>query len=210
MNLLILYIGIAIGVSFLCSILEAVLLSLTPSYVEQIARQRPEAGAVIRKVRVKMDESLAAILILNTFAHTMGAAGVGAQALKVFGPEKEMLIAVMLTLAILYFSEIIPKTIGALFWKRILIPATIAVQILIVMTYPLVILLELISRWLAKGENCDKVSREEVIAMAELGEDEGTIEESESTVIENVLMLDDIPVEAVSYTHLTLPTNREV
>ena len=80
MNLLILYLGIAIGVSFLCSILEAVLLSLTPSYVEQITRERPEAGAVIRKVRVKMDESLAAILILNTFAHTMGAAGVGGRA----------------------------------------------------------------------------------------------------------------------------------
>ena len=95
MNLLIIYLGIAIGVSFLCSILEAVLLSLTPSYVEQITRQRPAAGAVMRKVRVKMDESLAAILILNTFAHTMGAAGVGAQALKIFGPEKEMLIAVM-------------------------------------------------------------------------------------------------------------------
>ena len=104
MNLLIIYLGIAIGVSFLCSILEAVLLSLTPSYLEQISRQRPDAGTVIRKVRAKLDESLAAILILNTFAHTMGAAGVGAQALKVFGPEKEMLIAVMLTLAILYFS----------------------------------------------------------------------------------------------------------
>ncbi len=117
MNLLIIYLGIAIGVSFLCSVLEAVLLSITPSYVEQITRQRPEAGAVIRKVRVKMDESLAAILILNTFAHTMGAAGVGAQALKVFGPEKEMLIAVMLTLAILYFSEIIPKTVGAMYWR---------------------------------------------------------------------------------------------
>ena len=103
----------------------------------------------------------------------------------------------ILTLSILVFSEIIPKTIGAIYWKRILIPATIAVQVLIVIMYPLVLLLELLSKWLAKGENGDKVSREEVIAMAELGEDEGTIEESESTVIENVLMLDAIPVEEV-------------
>ena len=103
----------------------------------------------------------------------------------------------ILTLSILVFSEIIPKTIGAIYWKKILVPATISVQILIVIMYPLVLLLELLSKWLAKGENGDKVSREEVIAMAELGEDEGTIEESESTVIENVLMLDDIPVEEV-------------
>ena len=100
MTLLIVYLIIAIGVSFLCSILEAVLLSMTPTFVERLAQDRPRAGAVVQKVRKRMDESLASILILNTFAHTMGAAGVGAQALNVFGPEMETLVAVLLTLAL--------------------------------------------------------------------------------------------------------------
>ena len=134
---------------------------------------------------------------MNTIANTVGAAAVGAITLIEFGNSWVAIMSGILTLSILVFSEIIPKTIGALYWKKILVPATMAVQILIVIMYPLVLLLELLSKWLANGENEDKVSREEVIAMAEIGEDEGTIEESESTVIENVLMLDDIPVEEV-------------
>ena len=112
MTLLLVYLAIAIGVSFLCSILEAVLLSITPSYLAQLTQARPKSGRAIQAVKDRLDESLSSILILNTFAHTMGAAGVGAQALRVFGPEAETLIAVLLTLAILYFSEIIPKTLG--------------------------------------------------------------------------------------------------
>jgi CBS domain containing-hemolysin-like protein len=144
-----------------------------------------------------INRPLSAILSLNTIANTVGAASIGAITLIEFGSSWVAIMSGVLTLSILIFSEIIPKTIGALYWKRILIPATFAVQVLITMTYPLVVLLELLSKWLAKEGNGDKVSREEVIAMAELGEDEGTIEESESTVIENVLMLDDIPVEEV-------------
>ena len=106
MTLLLVYLAVAIGVSFLCSILEAVLLSITPAYLEHLLHSRPRSGAIVQTVKKRMDESLAGILILNTFAHTMGAAGVGAQALKVFGPEMETLVAVLLTLAILYLSLI--------------------------------------------------------------------------------------------------------
>ena len=123
MTLLFVYLAIAIGVSFLCSILEAVLLSITPSYVEQTSSSRPRAGKLLTKVKNQLDESLSSILILNTFAHTMGAAGVGSQALQVFGAEWETLIAVILTLAILYFSEIIPKTLGATFWRKLAVPS---------------------------------------------------------------------------------------
>ena len=144
-----------------------------------------------------INQPLSAILSLNTIANTVGAASVGAITLVEFGSNWVAIMSGILTLCILIFSEIIPKTVGALYWKRILVPATFAVQVLIIMTYPLVVFLEFLSKWLAKAENEDKVSREEVIAMAELGEDEGTIEESESTVIENVLMLDDISVEEV-------------
>ena len=114
MTLLFIYLAIAIGISFLCSVLEAVLLSITPSYVEQLSGKRPRKGRILANVRERLDESLSSILILNTFAHTMGAAGVGSQAVRVFGEKWETMIAVLLTLAILYFSEIIPKTLGEL------------------------------------------------------------------------------------------------
>ena len=109
--------------SVLCSVLEAVLLSITPSYLEQVIQRRPKSGKAIHSVKNRLDESLSSILILNTFAHTMGAAGVGAQALRVFGPASETLIAVLLTLAILYFSEIIPKTLGATYWRQLAVPS---------------------------------------------------------------------------------------
>ena len=101
MTILAVYLFIAIGVSFMCSILEAVLLSTTPSFVETLASEKPRAGARVIRVRDRLDESLSSILILNTFAHTMGAAGVGAQALQLFGPSWETPVAILLTLAIL-------------------------------------------------------------------------------------------------------------
>ena len=154
-------------------------------------------GKKLSHFKENINRPLSAILSLNTIANTVGAASVGAITLIEFGSSWVAIMSGILTLSILIFSEIIPKTVGALYWKKILVPATFAVQVLIIMTYPLVVLLELLSKWLTKDGNEDKVSREEVIAMAELGEDEGTIEESESTVIENVLMLDDISVEEV-------------
>ena len=154
-------------------------------------------GEKLSYFKENINRPLSAILSLNTIANTVGAASVGAITLVEFGSNWVAIMSGILTLCILIFSEIIPKTVGALYWKRILVPATFAVQVLIIMTYPLVVFLEFVSKWLAKAENEDKVSREEVIAIAELGEDEGTIEESESTVIENVLMLDDILVEEV-------------
>jgi CBS domain containing-hemolysin-like protein len=162
-----------------------------------VSKDQPALGKKLSHFKENINRPLSAILSLNTIANTVGAASVGAITLIEFGSSWVAIMSGVLTLSILIFSEIIPKTIGALYWKKILIPATFAVQVLITMTYPLVVLLELLSKWLAKEGNGDKVSREEVIAMAELGEDEGTIEESESTVIENVLMLDDIPVEEV-------------
>ena len=138
MTLLIIYLIIAIGASFLCSILEAVLLSVTHGYVEAQLAERPRRARLLKEVKNNLEESLSSILILNTFAHTMGAAGVGAQAVAVFGPKWETLIAFLLTLVILYFSEIIPKTLGARFWKQLALPAAIAIKWLIKLLYPLV------------------------------------------------------------------------
>lgn len=197
MSRLFFYFFVVLGVSFLCSLLESFILSVTHAHISIVSKDRPALGKKLSYFKENINRPLSAILSLNTIANTVGAASIGAITLIEFGSSWVAIMSGVLTLSILIFSEIIPKTIGALYWKRILIPATFAVQVLITMTYPLVVLLELLSKWLAKEGNGDKVSREEVIAMAELGEDEGTIEESESTVIENVLMLDDIPVEEV-------------
>ena len=197
MSRLFFYFFVVLGVSFLCSLLESFILSVTHAHISIVSKDRPVLGKKLSYFKENINRPLSAILSLNTIANTVGAASIGAITLIEFGSSWVAIMSGVLTLSILIFSEIIPKTIGALYWKRILIPATFAVQVLITMTYPLVVLLELLSKWLAKEGNGDKVSREEVIAMAELGEDEGTIEESESTVIENVLMLDDIPVEEV-------------
>lgn len=188
MTLLVVYLVIAIGVSFLCSILEAVLLSMTPPFVERMAQDRPRAGAIVQQIRKRMDESLASILILNTFAHTMGAAGVGAQALSVFGPEMETVVAVLLTLAILYFSEIIPKTIGALYWRALAIPAAHAIVWLIRLTYPLVWISTRLTKVMG-DKNLSTVTREEILALASLGQRHGALMSQENVYLQNILRM---------------------
>ena len=191
MTLLFIYLLIAIGVSFLCSILEAVLLSITPSYLEKLNVERPRSGALITRVKDNLDESLSSILILNTFAHTMGAAGVGAQALRVFGPEWETLTAVLLTLAILYFSEIIPKTLGATFWRLLAVPAAFVISWLVRLVYPLVWLSTRMTR-LFSGDRENEITREEIIALASLGHKGGALISQENQYLANLLRLREI------------------
>lgn len=196
MTLLFVYLAIAIGVSFMCSVLEAVLLSITPSYVENLSSVRPRAAARINRVRERLDESLAGILILNTFAHTMGAAGVGSQALQIFGARWETLIAVLLTLAILYFSEIIPKTLGATFWRALAVPCASLISWLVKLVYPLVWLATRLTRAFKRGRD-NEVTREEIIAMASLGHKDGTLVAQENEYLSNVLSLREITTEEV-------------
>ena len=196
MTLLIIYLTIAIGVSFLCSILEAVLLSATPSFVETMQSEKPRSGAVVIRVRERLDKSLAAILILNTFAHTMGAFGVGAQALKVFGPQWETLIAVLLTLAILYFSEIIPKTLGATFWRQLIVPSAYLILGLVKLVYPLVWISTRLTGLFGRREESE-ITREEIIAMASLGKKGGALIAREEDYVSNALNLREIITEEV-------------
>lgn len=196
MTLLIIYLAIAIGVSFLCSILEAVLLSVTPSYVEKMKVERPRASVMLSKVKEHLDESLSSILILNTFAHTMGAAGVGSQALQVFGAKWETLIAVLLTLAILYFSEIIPKTLGATFWRQLAMPAAYTINWLIKLVYPLVWISTRLTKLFSNNKE-DEITREEIIALASLGLRDGTLISRENEYLANMLSLHEIRTEQV-------------
>ncbi len=196
MTLLIVYLAIAIGVSFICSILEAVLLSITPSFVARTQAERPRLGAKLLRVKERLDESLSSILILNTFAHTMGATGVGSQALQVFGKEWETLIAVLLTLAILYFSEIIPKTLGATFWQQLALPAGYLISWLVKLVYPLVWLSTRLTRLFSHNRE-NEITREEIIALASLGHKEGTLFSQENEYLSNLLRMREIRTEQI-------------
>jgi CBS domain containing-hemolysin-like protein len=188
MTLLIVYLVVAIGVSFICSILEAVLLSVTPTFIAQIKDKKPRGSAVLGKAKDKLDQSISSILILNTFAHTMGAAGVGAQAIRIYGEKWETLIAFLLTLVILYVSEIIPKTLGATFWKQLAVPAAHVINFLVKIVFPLVWLSTRLTQ-LFSGNKKDYISREEVIAFTALSYKEGAIATQESQLVKNILNL---------------------
>lgn len=197
MDLLILYLILAIGVSFLCSILEAVLLSITPSYVAMLERDGQKAGTLLRSLKKDIDQPLAAILSLNTIAHTIGAAGVGAQAQIVFGNAYVTITSIILTLLILVFSEIIPKTLGATYWKKLSGFAARATKILIIITYPFVLLSKGITKLMSSEENQPSISREEIGAMAELGHEEGIFEEEESNIFRNLIRFNSLRVEDI-------------
>jgi CBS domain containing-hemolysin-like protein len=183
MALLLLYFAIALGVSFLCSIMEAVLLSVTPSYIALHEQRGGRTAERLRSLKDDIDRPLAAILSLNTIAHTVGAMGAGAQAAIVFGQAYLGIISGILTLLILVLSEIIPKTLGALYW-RAMVPAVVGLLWpLMWLLWPLVKLSELITGVLSRGRTESSVSREEVAAMAELGTREGVIEEGESRIL---------------------------
>ncbi|MEH6451593.1 MAG: CNNM domain-containing protein [Psychromonas sp.] len=196
MTLLLIYLAIAIGVSFLCSVLEAVLLSITPGFVENVSTSSPKNGKVLVRVKERLDESISSILILNTFAHTMGAAGVGSQAAQVFGAKWETLIAILLTLAILYLSEIIPKTLGATFWRQLAIPSAKIISWLVKLVYPLVWLSGLITRLFSQNAEND-VSRDEIIALASLGHKLGSLGGEENKHLANALTLREIKTKEI-------------
>ena len=194
MTLLLAYFFLALFLSFLCPLLEAVLLSTPASYSSILAKKNSSQGERLERFKENINRPLAAILTLNTFAHTLGAAGVGAQTLELYGENSVAIASGILTLLILVFSEIIPKTIGSVYWRSLIGNTTLIIEVLIFFTYPLVLLAEYISNF---GEDEATVTREEVIAMAEMGEDEGVLEEQETDIIENTLKLKDVKVKDI-------------
>jgi len=198
MTLLIFYLLLALGFSFLCSVLEASLLSMSPSFVKNMEEQGSKTGIILARLKTNIDRPLAAILSLNTIAHTVGAAGVGAQAAVVFGKGYFGLISAILTLLILFFSEIIPKTLGALYAKPLAGFTAYTCQTIIYGLYPLVWVSEKFTKLIQpKGGGEGKVSRDEVVAMAQLGLSEGVIAESESKIIRNLIRFHNIQVDDI-------------
>ncbi len=197
MFLLIVFIVIALGISFLCSIAEAVILSVTSAHIELLKKEGHRAGKLLSDLKADINRALAAILTLNTIAHTMGAAGAGAQAASLFGDTYVGIISAVLTLLILIFSEIIPKTLGANYW-RTLAPATAyMLRFLIWLLYPFVKLSEKLVQGLPESSQTDSFSRREFAAMAELSVKEGKLAEQESVILTNLLLLRETKVEDV-------------
>ena len=191
MGLLLLYLFGALSISFLCSILEAVLLSAPMSFVSMLEKEGRKGAPLLKKYKQDIDKPIAAILSLNTISHTVGAAGVGAQS-EVFGSQFFAITSAILTLLILVFSEIIPKTIGASYWRKMAIPCARIIHVLVIVTYPLVLMSELITHIFSGKKQQTSVSREEVSAMVTVGAEEGVLEKKENRMIQNLLKLDDV------------------
>lgn len=187
--LLVVYLLIALGFSFLCSVAEAVLLCVSPSYIATLRAEGRAAGALLDRLKANVERPLAAILSLNTIAHTVGAAGVGAQAQTVFGSRYVGLTSAVLTLLILILSEIIPKTLGAVYWRSLAPGMARVVGLLIWLMYPLVVMSEWIGRRLAPGQPFPTVTREEVAALAARGAEEGHLADEESRILTNLFRL---------------------
>lgn len=191
--LLVVFVAIALLFSFACSIAEATLLSITPSYVEGLKDTRPGRAALLKRLRQdSVDRSLAAILTLNTIAHTAGAIGAGTQAAVVFGSVWTGVFSAAMTLAILFFSEIVPKTIGTVYWRALVGPTLLFIRVLIVVLYPLVWISEWVTRLIARGRDVQVFSRQEFIAMADVAEEGGHIEVHESRIFRNLFRFESL------------------
>ena len=193
MTALLIFLFSAMTISFLCSILESVLMSTPISFITMKEDEGYKPAPLFRKYKENIERPIAAILALNTIANTVGAAGVGRQATEVFGSEWFGLVSAVTTILILIFSEIIPKTIGTSYYKSLMGFSTRVIRVLIILMYPLVIVIEGLGKLLSrKDEDEPEVSREEVSAMANVGEEEGVIDEDENKIIQNVIKLDNV------------------
>ncbi len=198
MELLFLFFIVSVGISFLCSVLESVLLSVNMSYVAVLEKEKPSIGKLLRHHKENINKSIASVLILNTIANTLGAAAVGAQASKIFGDDAVVYVSVILTFAILFISEIIPKTIGAIYWKQLAPITAYIIRVFIWITYPIILSTLAVTNKISRGKtDGHSLTKEELLESMLMSEDEGIIDEKESDVIENILNLDNIKVNEV-------------
>jgi CBS domain containing-hemolysin-like protein len=198
---LIVFALIAVVVSFLCSLWESVLLSITPSYAHVQVQEGTSIGRQIQSFKANIDRPLAAILTLNTIAHTVGAIGVGEQATTLWSESNPLitgvLVPVVMTLAILILSEIIPKTLGANYWKELTPFTTTSLVFLLKLLAPLIWMTQLITGMLSKDKSGSVLSRTEFMAMADVGAKEGVFEEGESEIIKNLLRFRAVKIKDI-------------
>ncbi|MYD09001.1 MAG: HlyC/CorC family transporter [Chloroflexi bacterium] len=206
---LIFYVVIALGVSFLCSVWEAAMLSTPVSHIELLVQQGSRAGFIMQGLRQNVEHPISAILTLNTIAHTVGAAGAGAEATAIFGSEFFGIISAALTLMILVFSEIIPKTLGAVYAKALTPFTAYSLRVLLVALKPAVFLSEFVTRSMRPSEEAPTVTRSELQVMARISAEEGGIQERENRIVANLLQLADVQVETIMTPRTVMVTLQE-
>jgi CBS domain containing-hemolysin-like protein len=197
MATLLAYLFLALFVSFVCSIMESVLLSTSQSFLIVKHERGHKWAKSFIDMKINVDKPLSAILSLNTVAHTVGAAGVGAQAVKVFGESYFGLISAILTILILVLTEIIPKTIGARYWMKLTKSSYFTIKTMIYITFPLVVMSSFITKIFSKNKNEQTTSREEIAALASIGADEGLFSDKENKIIQNILRLKNVKVTEI-------------
>ena len=197
MTLLIVYLLLALFVSFLCSVLEAVLLSMPMSYIQIKESEGHKAAPLLKKLKTNIDRPISAILSLNTIANTVGAAGVGAQATRIFGEAYFGLTSAILTILILVLSEILPKSVGAKYWRQLAPMSANTIQGMIIVAYPLVIVSEFITKIFPPGKEDASVSRQDISALAEIGTQEGIFADKENKIIQNLIRLGSVKVKDI-------------
>ena len=196
MTALFFYLFLALFISFFCSLTESVLLSSSKTYLTTIKEKEKWANSLL-KLKLNIDRPLSAILSLNTIAHTIGAAGVGAESIKIFGEASLGIVSAILTILILVITEIIPKTIGARYWKKLLGITYYTINVMLFLTYPLVVFSSKITSIIAAKKTEDSTSREEIAALANIGVNEGVFSEKENKIIQNILKLQKIKVTKI-------------
>lgn len=188
---------ISIALSALCSTLEATLLSTPLSFITGLEEQGVRGAARLKKLKQSPDRPISAILCLNTIANTVGASIVGSLVYEVYGDAIVGIFSTIFTLAILIFSEIIPKTIGTSYWRRLAIPASAIINGMIFIAFPLVWILEHLTRLISSKSTQISVSREDISAMVSVATEEEVIEKEEKKMIQNLLKLDEITAHEI-------------
>ena len=196
--LLLLYVLVALLFSFLCSVAEAALLSITPSYIAGLKATNPRKAETLRQLKEeKIDQSLAAILTVNTIAHTVGAIGAGSKATAVFGDAWFGVFSAVMTLLILFLSEIVPKTLGAVYWRHLTGLTAVYVNLLVKAMYPLIVVSEKLTKLISGNKNQNDFSREEFVAMAGIGQEQGHINDRESRIIRNLFLFKSLRASSI-------------
>ncbi|MBO9668610.1 MAG: HlyC/CorC family transporter [Bdellovibrio sp.] len=197
MTLLIVLFVVTLTVSFVCSMLEATLLTSTSAYIAVKVKENRRSAKLLEHLKENIDRPISAILTLNTLSHTLGSAAIAYQVQVNFGEQAVTAASFILTFMILVLSEIIPKSIGASHWKALIPFTAYTIQLMIIMLYPLVVMSEWIGRMFQKKDDDPEVTREEILMTAEIGVEEGTLKGKESNIIKNLLMLDKIYVSDI-------------
>lgn len=197
MILLFFYVFLALFFSFACSLMEAVFLSIPSSYIVLVNKKNEKDGKLLQRLKTDMDKSLSAILSLNTIAHTVGAAGAGAQATALFGNKYVGMISAVLTLLILVVSEIIPKSLGATYWRQLAKPVGVCLHYLIIAMFPFVWMSRYITRVISPQKADDGFCKEEFTAMAELGAQSGEIKDQEARILKSLFRFNSLRVKDI-------------